>query len=152
MKIVSFLFFMLLIQVQTANAVSLDDVRHNYPLAVKDKNICRSMILALENQMESNVHLAYLGAYQTIWANHTFNPMDKLSTFNKGKKNIDTAALLSPKDVEIIFIRHSVQKNCPWFLGYNENLEEDKTFLSEALNSISSPTLKNMVENLLLPY
>src|SRR6188768_560912 len=111
MKIVSFVFFVLLIQVQTANAISLDDVRHNYPLAVKDKNICRSMILALENQMESNVHLAYLGAYQTIWANHTFNPMDKLSTFNKGKENIDTAALLSPKDVEIIFIRHSVQKN-----------------------------------------
>ena len=152
MKIISFVYFMLLIQVATANAISLDVVRHNYPLAVKDKNICRSMILALENQLETNVHLAYLGAFQTIWANHTFNPVDKLSTFNEGKKNIDSAALLSPTDVEIIFIRHSVQKNCPWFLGYNENLVEDKTFLYEARNSISSPTLKTMVENLIQPY
>ena len=143
---------MLLVHVATANAISLDKVRHHYPLAVKDKSICRSMILALESQLESNVHLAYLGAFQTIWANHTFNPVDKLSTFNKGKKNIDAAARLSPTDVEIIFIRHSVQKNCPWFLGYHENLEADKSFLSEAWNNISSPTLKSMVENLLLPY
>ena len=145
------IFGFLLGNIFNSNALSLEVIRNNYQVAVKDKDICLSMIQQLKNNTESNVHLAYLGAFQTIWANHTFNPINKLSTFNKGKENIDKAAKLSPNDVEIIFIRHSVQKNCPWFLGYHENLAEDKNFLYEALNSISSPELKSMVENLLLP-
>jgi hypothetical protein len=149
MKTVSLIFVLLLGGTFTSNALSLEVIRTNYQLAVKDKNICSSMIQQLENNPESNVHLAYLGAFQTIWANHIFNPISKLSTFNTGKKNIDKAVNLSPNDVEIIFIRHSVQKNCPKFLGYNVNCEEDEKFLSKNLNSISSVALKNMVEKLL---
>lgn len=143
------IFGLFLGNVFNSNALSLEVIRNNYQLAVKDKGICLSMIQQLENNPDSNIHLAYLGAFQTIWANHTFNPIKKLSTFNKGKKNIDKAAKLLPNDVEIIFIRHSVQKNCPGFLGYNENREEDEKFLSKNRNSIASATLKNMVEKLL---
>jgi hypothetical protein len=149
MKPVLLIFALLLESIFNSNALSLEVVRTNYQLAVKDKNICSSMIQQLENNPESNVHLAYLGAFQTIWANHTSNPISKLSTFNKGKKNIDKAVNLSPNDVEIIFIRHSVQKNCPRFLGYNDNWEEDEKFLSKNRNSITSVALKNMVEKLL---
>ena len=149
MKTVSLIFALLLGVTFTSNALSLEVLRTNYQLAVKDKNICSAMIQQLENNPESDVHLAYLGAFQTIWANHTFNPINKLSTFNKGKKNIDKAAKLSPNDIEIIFIRHSVQKNCPGFLGYNDNRKEDEVFLSKNRNSITSATLKNMVEKLL---
>ncbi len=143
------IFALLFGNLSNSNALNLEVVRNNYQLAVKDKDICLSMIQQLENNPESNVHLAYLGAFQTIWANHTFNPINKLCVFNKGKKNIDNAVKLSPNDVEIIFIRHSVQKNCPGFLGYNENREEDETFLSKNRNSITSTTLIKMVEILL---
>jgi hypothetical protein len=143
------IFALLWGNVFNSNALSLEVVRNNYQIAVQDKDICLSMIQQLENNHESNVYLAYLGAFQTIWANHTFNPINKLNTFNKGKKNIDKAAKLSPNDVEIIFIRHSVQKNCPGFLGYNDNLKEDEKFLSKNRNSITSATLKNMIEKLL---
>jgi len=149
MKILSLVFTMLLFNVYTSKALNLEVVRKNYQSAVTDKSICRYMILQLEKHPESYVHLAYMGAFQTIWAKHTFNPVDKLSSFNKGKKNIDTAAKLSPNNVDIIFIRHSVQKNCPGFLGYNDNLIDDRKFLYKIRNYITSATLKSMVEELL---
>ena len=149
MKKWALIFALLLGNLSNSNALSLEVVRSNYQLALKDKDICLSMIEQLENNPESNVHLAYLGAFQTIWANHIFNPISKLNAFNKGKKNIDKAVNLSPNDVEIIFIRHSVQKNCPGFLGYNDNLKEDEKFLAKNRNSIASATLAKMVEILL---
>lgn len=148
MRIISLIFVLLLDSIFASNAMSLEDVRNNYQFAVKDKSICQSMIQQLEKNPETNVHLAYLGAFQTIWSNYTFRPVDKISTFNKGKTNIDKAVKLSPNDVEIIFIRHSVQKTCPGFLGYKNNWKEDEFFLSKKRNSITSATLKNMVEKL----
>ena len=146
---ISMLVFALLLTSVISRALSLEDVRQNYQSAVKNKSICRNMIQHLEMNPKSNVYLAYLGAFQTIWANHTFNPIDKINTFNKGKINIEKAVKLSPNDVEIIVIRHSVQKNCPGFLGYNDNLIEDKLFINKNRGSITSPNLNSMVDKLL---
>ena len=95
------------------------------------------------------MHLAYLGAFQTIWANHVFNPFSKLKTFNKGKRNIDKAIKLSPNNVEIIFIRYSIQKNSPAFLSYKSNLKEDQKILKQNFSNINSIDLKRMIENVL---
>jgi hypothetical protein len=131
------------------SALHLEVIRQHYLVAVMDKSICYSMVLELEKDVESNVHLAYLGAFQAIWAQHTFNPFEKLSSFHKGIKNIEKAATQSPNNIEVIFIRYSVQKNCPRFLGYSDHLREDEMFLQANRKNITSPTLKSMVENLL---
>lgn len=149
MKMILLVFTMLLGNLFTLNALTLETIRKNYQSAVIDKSICRSMIQQLENNQESHIHMAYLGAFQTIWAKHTSNPIGKLKTFNKGKANIDIAARMVPNSVEIIFIRYSVQHNSPRFLGYNGNLKEDRNFLYKKWHSITSATLKRMVEQLL---
>lgn len=131
------------------NATDLETIRKNYDLAVTDKVICKEMINELSNNMGNNVYLAYLGAFQTIWANHIFNPIAKWNTFKKGKANIEKAVKQDPANVEIRFIRLSIQKNCPGFLGYNDNIKEDKLFLNIHQNSITSSTLMNMVKSLL---
>ncbi|MBK6729586.1 MAG: hypothetical protein IPG60_01040 [Bacteroidetes bacterium] len=129
----------------TTSKLSLDDIRRNYQLAVDDKSICRSMIDQLGENTQDNVQLAYRGAFQTIWANHTYNPVSKFNTFNAGKDNIEKAVTLSPNNVEIIFIRYSIQKNIPSFLGYKSNMQSDRKFLQNNLNNISSAELKKMV-------
>lgn len=129
--------------------LSLEYIRKNYEISVSDKKVCQSMIEQLSHHLNGNVHLAYLGAFQTIWANHTGNPFEKLKTFNKGKKNIDKAATLSPNNVEIIFIRYSIQKQSPKFLGYKDHLKEDEAYLSKTINDITDTHLKSMVQNIL---
>ena len=139
----------LLMNVSFKNS-DLNEVRTSYSKAVLDKKLCKKMIEELELSKEKSViALAYLGAYQTIWANHVFNPLSKLATFKKGKNNIELAISKEPENVEIRYIRFSVQKNSPSFLGYNNNLKEDKDFLVKNKKNINSDFLQKNIETLL---
>lgn len=129
---------------------SLELLRNNYALAASDKKLCRDMIVQLEAIPAGNsIHLGYLGAYQAVMAQHYFNPLDKLATFNKGKKNIENAIKQSPNEPELRFVRLSIQKNCPRFLGYHRNIAEDELFLRQSLREITPPQLRKMVLEIL---
>ena len=139
----------LLMNVSFKNS-DLNEVRSSYSKAVLDKKLCKKMIEELELSKEKYViALAYLGAYQTIWANHVFNPLSKLATFKKGKNNIESAISKEPENVEIRYIRFSVQKNAPSFLGYNSHLKEDRDFLVKNKKNINSDLLQKNIEKLL---
>lgn len=128
----------------------LNEVRTSYSKAVLDKKLCKKMIEELELSKEKSViDLAYLGAYQTIWANHVFNPLSKLATFRKGKNSIELAISKEPENVEMRYIRFSVQKNAPSFLRYNSHLKEDKDFLVKNKKNINSDFLQKNIETLL---
>lgn len=128
----------------------LDEVRANYNRFLSDKELCGKMILELEEtKNHSATHLGYLGGLQTIWANHVFSPVNKLNTFNKGKKNIEQAIKKEPNNVELRFIRLSVQKNAPSFLGYQSNIKEDIDFIKNDRSEIKSPVLNRHIEPLL---
>src|SRR5690606_31524269 len=132
------------------NATGLDVVRANYNKLVSDKDLCKKMISELaETKDNSATHLAYLGGLQTIWANHVFNPISKLNTFKEGKKNIDQAIKKEPDNVELRFIRLSVQKNAPSFLGYKSNRNEDAKFIKENRHQIGSEILQKNITTLL---
>jgi len=149
MKILMLFSTVLLMNVSFKNS-DLNEVRSSYSKAVLDKKLCKKMIEELELSKEKSViDLAYLGAYQTIWANHVFNPLSKLATFKKGKNNIELAISKDPENVEIRYIRFSVQKNAPSFLGYNNNLKEDKDFLVKNKKNINSDFVQKNIETLL---
>ena len=144
MKIIKaiFILYILLGTACNAQSVDLETVRMNYEKAASDKKLCQAMIEALRTNTESAVHLAYLGAFQTIWAKHSSNPISKLQTFKKGKRNIEDAVMSKPDNVEIRLLRLSVQSNCPLFLGYKKNIEEDKKFILSNTKNITSVLLK----------
>jgi len=132
------------------NTTDLDVVRANYNKVVSDKELCKKMIKELaETKNSPATHLAYLGALQTIWANHVFSPISKLSTFKKGKKNIEQAIKKEPDNVELRFIRLSVQKNAPSFLGYKSNINEDTEFIKKNRQRIGSKIVHKNINTLL---
>lgn len=146
------LFMLMWINLSTSifiNTLDLEYVRIEYKKAPSDKNVCRTMIKKLSNNHEGNVHLAYLGAYQMIWANHTPGLFSKFATFKTGRNNIEKAINENPKNAEIRMIRLSVQKNCPLFLGYNDNIREDTQFLEKYRNTVSSVVVMQMINGLL---
>ncbi|ODS87452.1 MAG: hypothetical protein ABS44_10810 [Chryseobacterium sp. SCN 40-13] len=128
----------------------LSQLRKNYTKVVEDKKLCDRLIQTLEKQNNSATQVAYLGALQTIWAKHTPNPVSKLSTFRRGKNNLEKAVKSEPNNIEIRFLRHSVQKNIPKFLGYSEHIEEDRRFLQKNKHQVPDPDLKNLIEETLL--
>jgi|SRR5579875_1917555 len=130
-------------------AIDLEYIRSHYQKAVSDKKLCETMIAELEKNKNDNIELAYLGAFQAIWAKHISNPISKITSFYRAKANIEKAVRNEKNNIEIRFVRLSVQKNCPAFLGYNTNLQEDERFLRENMKNISSKELLNMVEKIL---
>jgi len=128
----------------------LEEVRKNYSEMASNEELCKRAIANLtETKDNSATHLGYLGGLQTIWANHVFSPINKIKTFNNGKNNIEQAIKKEPSNVELRFIRLSVQKNAPYFLGYQSNIKEDIQFIKNNRNQIQSDILNKHIEPLI---
>lgn len=123
----------------------VEHYRKNYAVAVKDKSVCESMIRVLEKESKLSVFIGYLGAYQTIWANHVINPMSKLTTFQKGKRNLEASIKQDPNNIELRFLRYSIQKNAPKFLKYYHDLDTDRNFILEHKKYVQDQDLKRLL-------
>jgi hypothetical protein len=78
-------------------------------------------------------------------AKYVSNPISKLSKFNEGKSLLEKCIEKDGKNVELHFLRFTVQSNAPKFLGYNSSLLLDKNFLLNALPTVNDKQLKNIV-------
>ncbi|BAV07475.1 hypothetical protein SAMN05421788_109171 [Filimonas lacunae] len=123
----------------------LDEIRSQYALSVTDKQVCKRMIVMLQSTTQQPVSLAYLGAFQAIWANHTWNPLEKLSSFKKGKRNIEKAVATGGNEVEIHFVRLSIQYNVPKMLRYHSEINADKNFILSHYASIPNSSLRLLI-------
>jgi len=130
-------------------AIDLEVIRTNYERAVKDESLCQQIMMELSHKTDSTIYLGYFGAFQAIWANHVSSPFVKLSTFKTGKRNIEKSIEIEPNNVELRFVRLSIQLNSPFFLNYRHRIEEDKLFIKNNLNTITSESLKQMCSKLI---
>lgn len=132
-----------------ANEDDLNYIRANYNKAVSDKILCAQIIQDLKLKKDEPVYMGYLGGFQAIWANHVFSPVTKLKVFNQGKEHIENAIKQDPENIELRFIRLSVQKNAPSFLGYSSMIDQDIDFLKTHRKEIRSNVVIKNVETLL---
>jgi hypothetical protein len=129
--------------------ISVNELRANYPNSISSKETCKKMIDDLSKEKLNAVEKGYYGAYLAIWANHVWNPMDKLSTFKKGKTELENAIKEDPNNVELRFLRLSIQSNIPGILNYKQNIKSDLAFIKDHKNEIKSNQLLNMVNELI---
>ena len=69
---------------------------------------------------------AYMGALDALKAKHSWNPYSKIKYLNTSEKLMQQAVNADPHNIEILFIRFSIQHNVPAFLGYGKNLVGDR--------------------------
>lgn len=77
----------------------------------------------------SPVLLAYRAACESMIAQFAWNPYTKLAQVNKSFDFFAKAIQEDTQNVEIRFLRFSVQHNVPDFLRKNREFEEDKDIL-----------------------
>ena len=92
-------------------------------LALKDKN----------TYPKSNLVKAYKGISKTMLADYMFMPTSKLSSFNEGKAELESAIKNEPKNPEFRYLRLLVQLNAPFFLSYNDRINSDISFFTNNL-------------------
>ena len=100
----------------------------------------------------SSLLLGYKGMASFILCNYSYNPYCKLKYFNEGKNLLDNAIVDSRENVELRFLRYSVQKNIPSFLGYYSNISDDKKIISKNISSQEFKTSDNDLYNRIVNF
>lgn len=146
-----FLFLMLLGSSAANQEPDLSVIRELYKKAAEQEVAGKRLLEVTQNyDIQQPVFFGYKGAGHMMMAKHVINPFSKMSHFNTGKKIVTAAIDKDPGNVELRFLRFSVQAEAPGFLRYNENIEEDKAFLMQEVHHIQNPGLKKMIHHYLL--
>jgi len=114
---------------------------------------CDSLHFLLNSfDKKTNIIDAYIGANSLLYCKFSDDVFKKFSYFEKGKMMIEEAIKKDPDNVEVKFLRYINQNNIPWFLNYNQNIEEDYKFITSHLNSIDNKDFKNLIIKTLKIY
>ena len=74
-------------------------------------------------------------------------PSEKLSLFKEGRKLLETEIKKDSANVNFRILRLIIQENCPVFLKYNTNLDDDAVFVQRNFDKLS-----NKIRDLLITY
>ena len=96
----------------------------------------------------------YMGTLQALKAKHAWNPYFKIKYLNDSEKTFKGAVSRDPHNMEIRFMRFSVEHNVPGFLGYNKNLDVDRQEIIKQVDekyyaSADKPLVKTIITFLL---
>lgn len=80
----------------------------------------------------------YKAALWFLKAKNYYNPYKKYEFFNKGKKQLELIIKKYPDNVELHFLRLTIQDHLPFFLGYNDKIEVDKIFITAKIKELNN--------------
>lgn len=80
-------------------------------------------------QYDDAVSMAYLGVVNMLKSKASKFPITKYKYFSEGCKIMDLSISTEPEDVELRYLRFVFQTELPGFLGYDENREEDLSYI-----------------------
>jgi hypothetical protein len=134
--------------IQAFPIFNLSEIRELYksaPLVKEDAKKLDQLMLGVNADSAAPVLICYKGASKMIDAKYSLNPIVKFEDFNKGKDLINRAISRDTLNLEMRFIRYSIQSNLPGFLGYHDDLNSDKHFLLINIGNTKDTQLKEMI-------
>jgi len=152
-KFIVFIFLLIQQSSLLANSLPIKEVRKMFDKSTKSEQECKKLIKTLEPfGLKTNpLYYGYKACAEMLMAKHVLNPFSKLSHFKKGKSMLENAINIDKNNVELIFLRYTIQTNVPSFLNYNQNQKGDKEFIINSLNTIEDIELRQIIKNYLKP-
>ncbi|NCP44843.1 MAG: hypothetical protein GW818_00010 [Flavobacteriales bacterium] len=120
----------------------LNEIRIGFYDAVQDSKKAEILIKKINSiEPKSALITVYNGATCAIMAKEKWSPFSAIKLLKKSNVEMNKAVKASPENLEIRFIRFAVQKNIPSYLGFSNNIEEDKKYIIKHIDSFYNPTL-----------
>lgn len=135
-----------------SSSQDLAQIRSQYPEAAESSTVATKLNAELKNVTETDKStlVAYKGGVLTLMAKFAHSKKEKKEFFQEGVDFLQRAVTVDANNIEIRYIRLSVQESSPSFLGYYKNIEEDKKFIIDHFNLISSKPLGDTIKNFVL--
>lgn len=137
-----------------AQSYGVKKLREQYYQAAKKSELAKDFYRKLDsfNEAEGTLVLGYKGMASFMLAHHAKNPIAKLKYFNEGKNHLEKAIHLDPENLELRYLRFTVQTSAPEFLGYRKSIHADKKFILDSIydrKSTDKDLINRMVEYVL---
>ena len=140
---------MALFHLPVNKSLDINLLRKEYVRAVEDADKTDSLLAVLNKVAAPEpLVIAYKGACEALRAKHAWNPYNKISHLQQGKKTMARAIALSPTHVEIRFLRFSLEHYLPDFLGESRDLTEDRKTI---VANIATPENAKLGKEVLQP-
>jgi hypothetical protein len=144
-------FFILASASLQAQTISIDQLRKAYYRLNTDSAACAELYAKVSKvNSAGNLINGYKGAITAAMANHVKSKQEKIKLFTTGKKLMDQSVAADSADVELRFLRFTIQTNCPKALGYYKQIETDKNYMLAHVNEVKNPGVKNKMTEYLL--
>jgi hypothetical protein len=112
------------------------DTRHQLTLALNSGKTTDSLYNSLKIiKNKSPLTISYMGVLEALKAKHAWNPYSKLKYINRSEKTLEQAVAGDQHNLEIRFMRFSVEHNVPGFLGDNKHLVADREEMIQQLKN-----------------
>lgn len=127
------LVLILMLNSLISEATSIDEIRKSYRTAIESSTATEKLSSDLNKIKKPDpIILAYKASVEALKAKHAWSPFTKLQYMESHKKLMDHAVQLMPENMEIRYLRYNIQYNVPSYLGFSNNLNEDKKFIIDA--------------------
>lgn len=147
MKFSLICFLVFQIHASKTPVIEIEEIRVLFHQAGSSQKICTDLIKKLEpfNERNNPLFLGYKASATMMMAKYVINPFSKLQYFKKGKLMLEKAIELDPRNIELRFLRYTIQTNIPAFLNYSSNQEPDRLFLYNSISELKDQKLKRII-------
>lgn len=151
MRRIVILLFLFYHSIVFATKPTHHEVRELFFKSQVEENDCLKLIEILTPYNEKNnpLFFGYKGGATIIMAKYVSNPFSKISNFRKGRNMLEKAIAMDRTNSELIFLRFAIQTNIPSFLGYSNDIQEDKKHLQNSLPHLQDKALKEHISGYL---
>ena len=129
----------------------LTELRSKYIEASEGKQKCADFGALAEKYNNPRIveTQGYYACSKMMMAKYYFNPISRYSEFKAGVQLLEKAIQLAVGNVELIYLRYTIQTQVPDFLGYNKQIQHDKAFLLNVVNKLDEKDLKAKISSYL---
>tara|TARA_B100001250_G_C19606020_1_gene702793 strand:- start:158 stop:685 length:528 start_codon:yes stop_codon:yes gene_type:complete len=114
----------------------LIQLREGFRQAVVNQQVDAFYHQVTINNSDESVIQAYTACAYALKAKTAWNPFTKLSQVRMYEQLMEQASLKSPNNIEIRFLRFSIEYNLPTWLGMSEHLNEDQQYIASHIMDI----------------
>jgi hypothetical protein len=146
--VLAVIFFPLLEQSEETSLLKIRNLFYQATEESESADLLNAMLI--EPLTSSNITLqGYKGMSFMLLSKYSYNPYKKLYYFKKGSSILDKAIEEDKENIELRYLRYTVQCEAPIFLNYRSALSADLTFIQAQVNKIKDFDLKNRINHFL---
>lgn len=129
--------------------IDISELREKYPKASTSTEITNNLYHQLSSiSLSDNPKLlAYKGAILSLMAKNAKTIKDKKMYFQECVQFLEAAVKDAQNDLEIRYLRLSVQEHAPKIVKYSKNIDEDKNLIMEHYGTTKDAELKACIKS-----